>query len=106
MGPTSPNSQWPRTTQPVLAVSASRRAVHLVGGRQPAVGREPVDETGQLLAEAGQQLTAPKPGALGEERDLIGGEHLRQLVRRDRLVLSGPDPRARGVALAGALELF
>src|SRR5262249_46572163 len=91
---------------PMRCSSASYRPIHFVGARQTAVGRELVDDIGELLAEPSQELITRQARPLCQEIDLLGREHLRQFMRCAWLVLSGADPRLRRIAPARALELL
>src|SRR5262249_12031988 len=74
-------------------------------GRQSAVGGELIDQIGQVLAQALEQVVARHPGLRGQRIDGVGAERLGQIVRLDLLVGAFADPGLRCTALAAVLEI-
>src|SRR6478609_7002418 len=64
-----------------------------------------IDDVGQELAEALQQLVARQAALGGERLDLVGTEGAAEIAGRDLLVGTVADPGIRGVAVTFLLEL-
>ncbi len=60
--------------------------------RQPALGRELVDEAGQVLRQTLKKLAPRKTGLLRERRDCFGADRAGKILGRNLFVWTGADP--------------
>lgn len=82
--------------------SLPARHLRLVG--HATLRGEPVDHAGKDARQLGNQI---RRGHAGQARQIVDGlraQRLMQLIRRDRLVLSGSDPRVDDVAVPALLK--
>jgi hypothetical protein len=77
---------------------------HFALRRHAPLRREPVDQTGQRLAEEGEQAGPFHPGVRSEPSGLLGRERPVQFLRRDGPVRAGGDPALDPVAETAAAE--
>src|SRR6185312_4194260 len=80
------------------SVPRSEPARHFVVRWQPSVRRQMVDDLGQMLAQAVQQILTRQAALRHHMIDLIGAERVRQIARRYLLVRSLRHPGIGGVA--------
>ena len=66
--------------------------------------RQLVDYSGEDARQLRDEILRRYPGHARQVVDCIRSEGLMQLIRRDRLVLPGPDPRVDHVAMPVLLE--
>ena len=75
----------------------------MLGGQTP-MWRELIDQIGEILAEASEELFGRHPGVLSQRVESVAAQRLLELIRRDLLVGARAHPGMGDLPMAALLQ--